>query len=76
MRRTFLTAVLTATLVFAPAGVAGATHTGGGCEHGVTSHAHATVPHRNQGTHTAHASIPYCPPHDAPRHMDANGNGH
>ena len=48
---------------FAPA--AGATHTG--CAHRTTTKAHATVPHRNHGTHQAHSSIPYCPPEDAPR---------
>lgn len=47
---------------------AGAGHTGGGCTHSVTLHAHQTVPHHAQGNHTAHANIPYCPPHDAPRH--------
>ena len=47
---------------------AGAEHTGGGCQHGVTAHAHATVPHHTDGNHNAHQNIPYCPPHDAPRH--------
>lgn len=65
---------MTASLVLLPASVAGAAHTGGGCEHGVTQHAHDTVPHKNQGTHQAHASIPYCPPHDAPRHKDGMGH--
>ncbi len=49
-----------------PASGASATHTG--CDHARTERAHASVPHRNQGTHTAHHSIPYCPPDDAPRH--------
>ena len=49
--------------VVVPASGAGATHTG--CQHARTTKAHATVPHAN---HQAHHSIPYCPPHDAPRH--------
>ena len=63
MRRVL--AVLAAGIVGAvvPASSAGATHTG--CEHARTTTAHATVPH---GNHQAHHSIPYCPPHDAPRH--------
>lgn len=69
---------MTASLVLIPASGASAVHTGGGCEHGVTSHAHATVPHKphkhDRGTHQAHASIPYCPPHDAPRHKDRMGH--
>lgn len=76
INRTVLTAALTATLLLAPATGASATHTGDGCEHHTTTHAHATVPHRNQGTHQAHGSIPYCPPDDAPRHMDSGDGGH
>ena len=68
MRKTMLGTVLAAGIALAAPSVAGATHTGGGCEHTRTTHAHQTVPHRNQGTHQAHSSIPYCPPHDAPRH--------
>jgi hypothetical protein len=76
MRRTMMSALLAAALVFGPATAASATHTGGGCEHQRTTRAHEAVPHRNQGTHQAHQSIPYCPPHDAPRHRDtANGHG-
>ena len=72
MRRVLLATAMTASLVLVPAAGAGATHTGGGCVHGVTAHAHATVPHKdNHGTHQAHSSIPYCPPADAPRHKDA-----
>ena len=52
-------------MVLGPASAASATHTG--CEHHTTGQAHASVPHRNQGTETAHSSIPYCPPEDAPR---------
>ena len=49
-----------------PTSGAGATHTGG--EHARTEQAHAKVRHHDyHGTHTAHASIPYCPPDDAPR---------
>lgn len=70
MRRTVITTALAATLLLAPASGASATHTGGGCEHHTTGQAHASVPHRNQGTHHAHQSIPYCPPDDAPRHKD------
>lgn len=66
MRRFAAMFVIGTGIVLGSASGASATHTG--CVHGVTSHAHATVPHRNQGTHRAHASIPYCPPHDAPRH--------
>ncbi len=51
--------------VLGPASLAGASHTG--CEHARTTRAHASVPHLNQGTHTAHGAIPYCPPQDAPR---------
>lgn len=47
-----------------PGSAARATHTG--CEHQRTTQAHASVPHLNEGTHTAHGSIPYCPPEDAP----------
>ena len=63
---------MTASLVLVPASGASATHTG--CEHGVTQHAHDTVPKKTHGNHRAHASIPYCPPHDAPRHK--GGMGH
>ena len=65
MRRVLAIVPLAAALVLVPASAASATHTG--CEHR-TDQAHASVPHRNQGTHTAHQSIPYCPPEDAPRH--------
>ena len=65
MRRVMAIIALATAAVVGPASAAGATHTG--CEHGVTAHAHATVPHRNEGTHNAHMHIPYCPPHDAPR---------
>ena len=51
--------------VVGPVSAASATHTG--CEHQRTAQAHASVPHLNEGTHTAHQSIPYCPPEDAPR---------
>ena len=51
--------------VIGPASAASATHTG--CAHQRTTQAHASVPHLNEGTHTAHQSIPYCPPEDAPR---------
>ena len=63
MRRFAAMFVLGAGIVLGSASGASATHTG--CEHGATSNAHATVPHRN---HKAHSSIPYCPPNDAPRH--------
>ena len=58
-------AVVVAAVVGAlgPASGAGAEHTG--CEDARTEQAHAIVPHH---AHTAHASIPYCPPADAPRH--------
>lgn len=49
-----------------------ATHTGCAHDAGPTAKAHATVPHRN---HQAHMSIPYCPPHDAPRHGGGGGHG-
>ena len=68
MRRLLAGLAVGVVAAIGPIGPAAATHTGGGCQHGVTAHAHATVPHRN---HQAHMSIPYCPPHDAPRHMDA-----
>ena len=64
MRRVVAIITLGAAMVIGPASVAGATHPG--CEHHTTGQAHASVPHRNQGTHTAHQSIPYCPPEDAP----------
>jgi hypothetical protein len=62
-----LAAVSTLALAAAigPASAASATHTG--CEHERTTQAHASGPHLNEGTHTAHESIPYCPPEDAPR---------
>ena len=72
MRKVLAGLALGAVAGVVPAVPAAATHTGGGCPHGVTAHAHATVPHRNQGTHQAHMSIPYCPPIDAPRHVDAD----
>lgn len=65
MRRIAVLLALGAMTAIVPASPAAATHTG--CEHGATAHAHATVPHRNHGTHTAHQNIPYCPPEDAPR---------
>lgn len=77
MRRALVAAAVGALALIGPASTAGATHTGGGCPHGVTSKAHATVPHRTHGNHNAHQRIPYCPPHDAPRHKDAGGHeGH
>ncbi len=66
MRRFVAICTLAAAMVAGPASAANATHTG--CEHATTDQAHASVPHRNHGTHTAHSSIPYCPPEDAPRH--------
>ena len=75
MRKVLAAMGLGAVAVIGPAAPAGATHTGGGCPHGVTAHAHATVPHRTEGNHRAHQSIPYCPPHDAPRHKDVSA-GH
>ncbi len=66
MRRVVAIFTAGAAMVLGPASGASATHTG--CEHHTTGQAHASVPHRNQGTHTAHSSIPYCPPEDAPRH--------
>ena len=66
MRKIMLGTALTAALALSAPSVASAAHTG--CEHARTGTAHAKVPHRNQGTHQAHQSIPYCPPHDAPRH--------
>ena len=67
MKKIVLTFAAGAALALGSVSAAGATHTGGGCEHARTTNAHATVPHMNHGTHTAHASIPYCPPVDAPR---------
>ncbi len=61
MRKTMLGTVLAAGIALAAPSVAGATHTGCEHHHG-TGHAHKTVPHRNQGTHQAHQSIPYCSP--------------
>jgi hypothetical protein len=67
MKRLVLTFAAGAALALGSVSAAGATHTG--CEHARTAQAHASVPHfDNHGTHTAHASIPYCPPEDAPRH--------
>ena len=66
MRKVLATLTLATMMVLGPATAASATHTG--CEHHTTGKAHSTVPHRNHGTHTAHSSIPYCPPEDAPRH--------
>ena len=68
MRRILAITALGTAMVLGSASGAGATHTG--CEHHTTGQAHATVPHRNHGTHTAHSNIPYCPPEDAPRHMN------
>ncbi len=68
MRRVLVTFSVATMMVLGPASVAGADHTG--CEHARTTRAHAAVPHfDNHGTHQAHMSIPYCPPHDAPRHQ-------
>lgn len=80
-RRTLVTSILAATLLVVPASLAGATHTGDDDCHGSHSglaHAHSTIPHFDHapGTHQAHQSAPYCPPHDAPRHAVNNGNGH
>ncbi|HWH34249.1 MAG TPA: hypothetical protein VNT56_02920 [Acidimicrobiales bacterium] len=66
MRKLLIVCTLGTALAVVPASAAGATHTG--CEHRATGQAHASVPHRNHGTHNAHQSIPYCPPEDAPRH--------
>ncbi len=66
MRRIVLISIAGAVMGLGWGSPAGATHTG--CEHARTGQAHASVPHLNAGTHTAHQSIPYCPPHDAPRH--------
>ncbi len=66
MRRVVAILTLGTAMVLGPASAASATHTG--CEHHTTGQAHASVPHHdNHGTHTAHQSIPYCPPEDAPR---------
>lgn len=65
MRKMGAIIALGAALVLGHASAAGATHTG--CEHSRTQQAHQSVPHLNHGTHTAHSSIPYCPPQDAPR---------
>ncbi len=75
MRKVFVALAIGGAAAGMPVAPAGATHTGGGCPHGVTAHAHATVPHHNQGNHNAHERIPYCPPHDAPRHMDDSADG-
>ncbi len=66
MKRLVLILGAAATMALGSVSAAGATHTG--CEHARTTQAHARVPHLNEGTHTAHQSIPYCPPEDAPRH--------
>lgn len=74
-RRTLVTSILAATLLVAPASLAGAHHMED-ChgENPGLAHAHSTIPHGNQGLHKAHQSAPYCPPKDAPRH--AVGGGH
>ena len=64
MRRVLVIVTSVAAMVVGSASAAGAIHTG--CEHRHTEQAHASVPHRNHGTHTAHSNIPYCPPEDAP----------
>lgn len=67
MRRTIAIGMTTAALLVVPLTAASAEHTG--CEpHDRTTHAHETVPHETDGNMTAHQSIPYCPPDDAPRH--------
>ncbi|MBW3648724.1 MAG: hypothetical protein KY440_13315 [Actinobacteria bacterium] len=65
MRRILATLTLAVPMALGSASGASAEHTG--CEHQKTGQAHQSVPHQNHGTHTAHASIPYCPPEDAPR---------
>lgn len=65
MRKALLSLAAGATMAFGSVSDAGATHTG--CKHARTGQAHASVPHHSPGTHTAHQSIPYCPPEDAPR---------
>ncbi len=66
MRRAMVSSSLAATLLLLPLSAANAEHTG--CQpHDRTQTAHAMVPHHSQGNHTAHESIPYCPPEDAPR---------
>ncbi len=66
MKRLMVMLTAGATLALGSVSAAGATHTG--CAHARTTRAHASVPHfDNHGTHTAHMSIPYCPPEDAPR---------
>ena len=64
-RRLVLMSIVALGALLGPASAVSATHTG--CEHARTTQAHASVPHINEGTHTAHGSIPYCPPEDAPR---------
>ncbi len=66
MKRLVLTLTAGATMALGSVSAAGADHTG--CAHARTAQAHASVPHLNEGTHTAHQSIPYCPPEEAPRH--------
>ena len=75
MRKALVAMGAGAIALIAPMSPAGATP-GGGCEHGVTAHAHDTVPHDTEGNGTAHENIPYCPPHDAPRHTAAAGGDH
>lgn len=66
MRRFLATLTLAVPLALGSASAASADHTG--CEHQKTDQAHQSVPHYdNHGTHTAHSSVPYCPPEDAPR---------
>ncbi len=72
MRKVLVFSALAVAGVLGSTSAASATHTGDGCVHRATGQAHASVPHRNQGTHKAHSSIPYCPPHDAPRHKDVS----
>lgn len=68
MRRILATLALAVPMALGSTSVASAEHTGDGCEHQKTGQAHQSVPHHdNHGTHTAHSSIPYCPPEDAPR---------
>ncbi len=68
MRRVLAGLAVGAVAAIVPVAPAAATHTGGGCPHGVTANAHSRVPHH---AHQAHMSIPYCPPIDAPRHAGA-----
>lgn len=68
MRKTMLGTVVAAGIALAAPSVAGATHTGGGCQHQRTTQAHQSVPHHSKGNHNAHKRIPYCPPNDTPGH--------